>query len=43
MKTLHIISLFIWFTQPINIRAKPGKGISDFDASFKGIERIDFE
>ena len=28
---------------PIAIRANPVKGISDFDGSFKGVERIDFE
>jgi len=31
------------FIQPIIVRAKPVKGISDFDGSFKEIERITFE
>ena len=43
MKTLQIIALFVCFIQPINVRAKLVKGISDFDADFKGVERIDFE
>ena len=43
MKTLQIMTLFIWFIQPIPIIAKPVKGISDFDGDFKGVERIDFE
>ncbi len=43
MKNLQIITLLVWFLQPISIRANPVKGISDFDASFKGIVRIDFE
>ena len=43
MKTLQIITLIVCFIHPISIRAKPVKGISDFDASFSGVERIDFE
>ena len=43
MKTLQIIPLFALLIQPIAIRANPIKGISDFDGSFKGVERIDFE
>ena len=43
MKTLQIITLIVFFIHPISIRAKPVKGISDFDASFSGVERIDFE
>ena len=43
MKILQFISLFVCLIQPIAIRAKPVKGISDFDGAFKGIERIDFE
>ncbi len=43
MKKLQVIILCIWFSQPIIIRAKPIKGISDFDGSFKGVERITFE
>ena len=38
-----MLVLVIWFIQPIAIRAKPIKGISDFDGEFKGVERIDFE
>ena len=43
MRTLQLITLFVWFIQPIAIRANPVKGISDFDGDFKEIERIDFE
>ena len=43
IKLLQIISLFVCLVQPIVISAKPVKGISDFDGSFKGVERIDFE
>tara|TARA_B100000579_G_scaffold375622_1_gene340552 strand:- start:181 stop:645 length:465 start_codon:yes stop_codon:yes gene_type:complete len=43
MKILKSISLFFCFIQPIDIRATPVKGISDFDVEFKGVERIDFE
>ena len=43
MKTHQIITLFLYLIHPISIRAKPVKGISDFDASFSGVERIDFE
>tara|TARA_Y100001968_G_scaffold301871_1_gene314593 strand:- start:176 stop:649 length:474 start_codon:yes stop_codon:yes gene_type:complete len=35
--------LFSLFGQVNVIRANPVKGISDFDGSFKGVERIDFE
>ena len=43
MKTHQIITLIFYLIHPISIRAKPVKGISDFDASFSVIERIDFE
>ena len=43
MKILKIISLLIWLINPTAIKAKPIKGISDFDGSFKEIERITFE
>ena len=43
IKLFQIISLFVCLVQPIVISAKPVKGISDFDGSFKGVERIDFE
>ena len=43
MKTYQIITLIFCLIHPISIRAKPVKGISDFDASFIGVERIDFE
>ena len=43
MQILKIIVFIFWFIQPISIRAKPVKGISDFDGNFNGIERIDFE
>ena len=43
MKILQIITLFFWFIQPIVIRAKPVKGISDFNGGFNLVERIDFE
>jgi len=43
MKSTKIILLFVLFLQPISIRARPVKGISDFDGGFKGIETIDFE
>ena len=43
MKTHQIITLIFCLIHPIPIRAKPVKGISDFDASFSGVERIDFE
>ena len=43
MKKLQVIILFFWFLQPIIAKAKPLKGISDFDGDFKGIERITFE
>ena len=43
MKTLQIIILIAWFVNPIPIRAKPVKGISDFNGLFKGVERINFE
>ena len=43
MKILQVIALFVFFIKPIDVRAKPVKGISDFDGSFKGFERIDFE
>lgn len=43
MKTIQIMSLFLWFIQPIAIRANVVKGISDFEGAFKVVERIDFE
>ena len=43
MKAFHLISLSIWFMQPIAIKAKPVRGISDFEGGFKDVERIDFE
>ncbi len=43
MKKLQVIVLCFWFFQPITIRAKPVRGISDFDGSFKKVERITFE
>ena len=43
MKTLQILIFFVCFSQPIAIRANTVEGISDFDGSFTGIERIDFE
>ena len=43
MKILKIITLLIWLIDPTAIKAKPIKGISDFDGSFKEIERITFE
>ena len=43
MKILKIITLLIWLIDPTAIKAKPIKGISDFDGSFKEVERITFE
>ena len=43
MKILKIITLLIWLINPTAIKAKPIKGISDFDGSFKEVERITFE
>ena len=43
MKKLHLIIVCFWFFQPIIAKAKPVKGISDFDGGFKGVERITFE
>ena len=43
MKILKIITLLIWLIDPTAIKAKPIKGISDCDGSFKEIERITFE
>ena len=37
------MTLFVWFIQPIAIRANPIRGISDFEGAFEGVERIDFE
>tara|TARA_Y100001968_G_scaffold165079_1_gene151087 strand:+ start:331 stop:792 length:462 start_codon:yes stop_codon:yes gene_type:complete len=42
MKKLHLIILCFCFFKPNIIRAKPIQGISDFDGSFKRIERITF-
>ena len=41
-KLYSTIVLFCCF-QPIIVRSKPVKGISDFDGSFKAVERITFE
>tara|TARA_B100000965_G_scaffold349701_1_gene323001 strand:- start:248 stop:709 length:462 start_codon:yes stop_codon:yes gene_type:complete len=43
MKKLSGIFLLLFLHQPIFVRAKPVKGISDFDGSFKQVERITFE
>ena len=43
MKKLPLIIVCFWFFQPIIAKAKPVKGISDFDGGFKGVERITFE
>ncbi len=43
MKILKIITLLLWLIDPTAIKAKPIKGISDFDGSFKEVERITFE
>ena len=43
MKILKIITLLLWLIEPNAIKAKPIKGISDFDGSFKEVERITFE
>ncbi len=43
MTVLKIIALFVLIFKSISIEAKPVKGISDFDGSFQGVERIDFE
>mgnify|MGYP001261511978 CR=1 FL=1 len=43
MKKLKAIIICVWFFQPIAIKAKPVKGISDFDGSFKKVERITFQ
>ncbi len=43
MKKLQVIILCFWFSQPITVRAEPVQGISDFDGSFKKVERITFE
>ena len=43
MKKLHLIILCSWFFQPIIAKSNPVKGISDFDGSFKDVERITFE
>ena len=43
MKILKIITLLIWLINPTAIKARPIKGISDFDGSFKEVERITFE
>ena len=43
MKILKIITLLLLFIEPTAIKAKPIKGISDFDGSFKEVERITFE
>ena len=43
MKKLQLFILYFWFVQPIILKAKPVQGISDFDGSFKRVERITFE
>ena len=43
MKKLQVIFLLFWLLQPIFVRAKPVKGVSDFDGNFKEVERITFE
>ena len=43
MKKLQVIILYFCLLQPNIVRANPVKGISDFDGSFKGVERITFE
>ena len=43
MKKLQVVLLFFWLFRPITIRANPVQGISDFDGSFKEVERITFE
>ena len=43
MKILKIISLLLCLIEPTAIKAMPVKGISDFDGSFKEVERITFE
>ena len=43
MKKLHLLILCFWFFQPIIAKAKPVKGISDFDGRLKDVERITFE
>ena len=43
MKKLQVIILYLCFIHPNIASAIPVKGISDFDGSFKGVERITFE
>ena len=43
MKKLNVLIICFWFFQPITAKAKPVKGVSDFDGGFKGVERITFE
>ena len=43
MKILKIIALLLCLIEPVASRSKPVKGISDFDGSFKEVERITFE
>ena len=43
MKKLQFIILFFCLHQTTFVRAKPIQGISDFDGSFKEVERITFE
>ncbi len=42
LKLFQIITLFLLFIIPTPIRAKPVKGIIDFNDFFKGVERINF-
>ena len=43
MNKLHLLIICFWFFQPNIAKAKPVKGISDFDGGFKGVEKITFE
>ena len=43
MRKLQVIILCFGFFQPIISKAKPVQGISDFDGSFKKVERMTFE
>ena len=42
-KRLHVILIYFCIYLPISAKANPVQGISDFDGSFKGVERISFE
>ena len=43
MRLFQAIFFIYYFSHPIATTATPVKGISDIDAGFKGVERIDFE